>query len=61
MKKSVIFTLLILVAVIGVTLFYFLGTPAPKVSLNPETGLLDARRELTLNLDAQGGLSEKAD
>ena len=59
MKKSVIFTLLILVAVIGVTLFYFLGTPAPKVSLNPETGLLDARRELTLNLDAQGGVLKK--
>ena len=59
MKKSVIFALIILVAVIGMILFYFLGTPAPKVSLSPEAGLLGARRELTLNLDAQGGLLKK--
>lgn len=59
MKKSVLFTLIILTALIGMILFYFLGTPAPKVSLSPETGLLDARRELTLNLDAQGGLLKK--
>ena len=59
MKKSVLFTFISLVAVVGMFLFYFFGTPAPQVSLSPETGLLDARRELTLNLDAQGGLLNK--
>ena len=59
MKNSAIFTSIILVAVIGMILFYFLGTPAPKVSLSPEAGLVGDRRELTLNLDAQGGLLKK--
>ena len=59
MKKSVIIAFISIVAVAGMILFYFFGTPAPQVSLSPETGLLDARRELTLNLDAQGGLLKK--
>jgi murein DD-endopeptidase MepM/ murein hydrolase activator NlpD len=40
-------------------LFYFLGSPAPKVSLTPETGLLGNKRALTLKLDSQGGLVKK--
>ena len=48
-----------MVAVAAMILFYFLGTPAPKMSLSPETGIVDARRELVLNLDAQVGLLKK--
>ena len=59
MKSSTIVTSIILAAVIGILLFYFLGTPAPKVSLSPEAGLVGESRELTLNLDAQGGLLKK--
>lgn len=59
MKKSVLFTLIILMALIGTILFYFLGTPRAKLSLSPETGMLDARRELALTLDAQRGLLKK--
>ena len=61
MKNSTTFTLIMLVAVIGIILFYFLGTPAPKVSISPEAGLIGVRRELTLKLDAQGGLLKKLD
>ena len=59
MKTFTIFTSIILIAVIGMILFYFIGTPAPKVSLSPEAGLVGERRDLTLNLDAQGGLLKK--
>lgn len=59
MKKPVIFALIILAALVGMSLFYFLGTPPPKVSLSPEAGLLDARREVSLNLAAEGGLLKK--
>lgn len=59
MNKTVLFAVIILLAVSGIILFYFLGTPAAKVTISPETGLLDARRELTLNLDAQEGLLKK--
>jgi murein DD-endopeptidase MepM/ murein hydrolase activator NlpD len=59
MKPFTIFTSIILVAVIGMILFYFLGTSAPKVSLSPEAGLVGNRRDLTLNLDAQGGVLKK--
>lgn len=59
MKTFTMFTSIILVAVIGMILFYFLGTPAPKVSLSPETGLVGDTRDITLKLDAQGGLLKK--
>jgi murein DD-endopeptidase MepM/ murein hydrolase activator NlpD len=59
MKNVAIFTSIILVAAIGTVLFYFLGTPAPNVSVSPETGLVGDRRDLTLKLDAQGGLLKK--
>jgi len=59
MKNFTMFGLFVLVAVLGLILFYFLGTPAPDVSLSPETGLLAARRELALKLDAQGGVLKK--
>ncbi len=59
MKSVTIITSIILVAVIGMLLFYFLGTPAPNVSLSPETGLVGESRNLALNLDAQGGLLKK--
>jgi len=51
MKNFTMFGLFVLVAVLGLILFYFLGTPAPDVSLNPETGLLAGRRELALKLE----------
>jgi len=59
MKNFTMFGLFVLVVVLGLILFYFLGTPAPDVSLSPETGLLAARRELALKLDAQGGVLKK--
>jgi len=59
MKTVVTFISIILVAAIGLILFYFLGSPAPKVSLNPETGLVGLNRNLTLNMDAQGGILKK--
>ena len=59
MKKFTMFTTIMFVAVIGISLFYFLGTPAPKVSLSPDAGLVAVRRELTLKLDAQGGYLKK--
>jgi murein DD-endopeptidase MepM/ murein hydrolase activator NlpD len=53
------FASIVLLAVLGIILFYFLGTPAPKVSLSPDAGLIAVRRELTLKLDAQGGILKK--
>ncbi|HTG81529.1 MAG TPA: M23 family metallopeptidase [Geobacteraceae bacterium] len=53
MKKITI--VLVAVLVLGTLLFWFLGSPAPKVSLSPDTGLIAAGRELALKLDAQGG------
>lgn len=59
MKYFTIFASIMLVAVIGIILFYFLGTPAPKASLNPDAGLVGVSRGLTLKLDAQSGFLEK--
>jgi murein DD-endopeptidase MepM/ murein hydrolase activator NlpD len=59
MKNITIFKSIVLVAVLGMVLFYFLGAPAPKVSLSPDAGLLAVSRELTLKLDAQGGVLKK--
>jgi len=59
MKTFAIFSSIILVAVIGTVLFYFLGTPAPNVSVSPEAGLIGDTRDITLKLDAQGGLLKK--
>ena len=59
MKNFRMFASIVLVAVLGIILFYFLGTPAPKVSLSPDAGLIAVRRELTLKLDAQGGFLKK--
>src|ERR1035437_9885603 len=59
MKNITIFKSLVIVAVLGMILFYFLGTPAPKVSLSPDAGLLAVSRELTLKLDVQGGVLKK--
>jgi Peptidase family M23 len=57
MKKNTI--LLVAVVVLATILFYFLGSPAPKVSLSPDAGLVGAGRELALKLDAQGGNLKK--
>ncbi len=43
------------VVVLGTILFYFFGTRAPVVSLNPGSGLVGVARELTVKLDARGG------
>jgi murein DD-endopeptidase MepM/ murein hydrolase activator NlpD len=59
MKNLAMFATLVIVAVLGIILYYFLGTPAPKVSLSPDAGLIAVRRELTLKLDAQGGVLKK--
>jgi len=55
MKTITIFKSIIFVTVLGVILFYFFGTPAPKVSLSPDSGLIGTARELTLKLDTQRG------
>jgi hypothetical protein len=59
MKKFTMFTLIVPAALLGMILYYFLGTPAPGVSVSPEAGLLAARRDLTLKLDARGGVLKK--
>lgn len=59
MRNSAKFVLVVVVAALGLCLFYFLGTPAPKVSLSPDAGAIAARRELALKLDGQGGILKK--
>jgi murein DD-endopeptidase MepM/ murein hydrolase activator NlpD len=59
MRNFKMFVLVVVVAVLGLGLFYFLGTPAPKVSLSPDAGLIGASREFALKLDAQGGILKK--
>ena len=59
MKNFTTFAVVMLVAVIGIILFYFLGTPAPKVSISPDAGLIGLKRELALKLDAPGGVLKK--
>lgn len=59
MKKFTMFNAIALIALLGTILFYFLGTPAPEVLLNPGAGPLGGSRELTLKLDAQGGILKK--
>ena len=59
MKNSVKYVSIAVVAAIGVILFYFLGTPAPKVSLIPDSGPIAAKRELVLKLDAEGAILKK--
>jgi murein DD-endopeptidase MepM/ murein hydrolase activator NlpD len=59
MRNFKMFVLVVVIAVLGLGLFYFLGTPAPKVSLSPDAGSIGAKRELALKLDAQGGILKK--
>lgn len=59
MRNIKILVSIVLVAIIGIILFYFIGTPAPEVSLSPDAGPIAVRRELALKLDAQGGLLKK--
>jgi murein DD-endopeptidase MepM/ murein hydrolase activator NlpD len=56
LKISVI---IVVVTAIGLGLYYFLGTPVPKVSLTPDTGLTGAGREFALNLDGRGGILKR--
>jgi murein DD-endopeptidase MepM/ murein hydrolase activator NlpD len=53
------FAVLVLVATLGIILFYFLAIPAPQVSLSPDTSLIGVRRGFTLKLDARRGLLKK--
>jgi murein DD-endopeptidase MepM/ murein hydrolase activator NlpD len=55
MKNITMYISFVLVAILGTILFYFFGSPAPKVSLSPDAGLLSVSRDLALKLDAQGG------
>jgi len=59
MNFIALFKLIAVVALLGTILFFFLGTPAPDVSLSPDSGLLGVSRELTLKLDAHGGVLKK--
>jgi murein DD-endopeptidase MepM/ murein hydrolase activator NlpD len=59
MRNFTMFVLVVVVALLGLSLFYFLGTPAPKASLSPDAGPVAPRRDLALNLDAQGGILKK--
>jgi murein DD-endopeptidase MepM/ murein hydrolase activator NlpD len=58
-KKFKLFAAIVLVATLGIILYYFLAIPAPAVSLSPDTGLIGVRRGFTLKLDAQRGLLKK--
>jgi murein DD-endopeptidase MepM/ murein hydrolase activator NlpD len=58
-KQFKMFAVLVLVATLGIILFYFLAIPAPQVSLSPDTGLIGVRRGFTLKLDARRGLLKK--
>ena len=59
MRNAKMFVFVVVVAAIGAGLFYFLGTPAPKVTLRPDTGLTGAGREFAMKLDGQGGILKK--
>jgi Peptidase family M23 len=59
MNYSTLFKLIAAIAVVGTILFYFLGTPAPDVSLTPDAGLLGVGRVLTLKLNAPRGVLKK--
>jgi len=59
MKSFATFATIVFVIVAGAALFYFFGTPAPKVSLNPDTGPIAIRKDITLKLDAQRGVLKK--
>ena len=59
MKNITIYKSIALIAVVSMILFYFLGTPAPTVSLSPDAGLIAASRVLTVKFDARGGLLKK--
>jgi hypothetical protein len=59
MRKPSLYVSIVVIAIIGLIAFYFLGTPAPKVSLSPAAGEIAAKRELVLRLDAQGAILEK--
>ncbi|HET6420049.1 MAG TPA: M23 family metallopeptidase [Geobacteraceae bacterium] len=59
MRNAKMFVFVVVVAAIGAGLFYFLGTPAPKVTLSPDTGLTGAGREFAMKLDGQGGILKK--
>ena len=59
MRKPSLYVSIVVIAIIGLIAFYFLGTPAPKVSLSPAAGDIAAKRELVLRLDAQGAILEK--
>lgn len=61
MKKSTMFVSIVVVAVVGLVLYYFFGTPAPNVSLIPGDGPIAAKRVLALKIDAQGGILKKLD
>jgi len=53
------FISIVILVVLGITAYYFLGTPAPAVSLTPDGGPVSASRELAIKLDASGALLKK--
>jgi len=59
MKKPALFVSIVVFAILGLIVFYFLGTPAPVVTLIPAAGPIAAKRELSLKLDARGAVLEK--
>ncbi len=59
MRKFKTSIFVVIVVGIGLGLFYFLGTPAPEVSLSRDAGPIAARKQLDLKLDAHGGILKK--
>lgn len=53
------FILILLVAALGTIAYYFLGTPAPALSMTPDKGPISASRPLILKLDAPGANLKK--
>lgn len=50
---------IITIVLLGLTLFYFFGTPKPSVSLTPDAGPIAVRKELVVKLEAPRGVLKK--
>ena len=59
MRIFKVFVTVLLLATVGIILFYFLATPAPIVSLSPDAGLVGVRRGFALKLDARRAVLKK--
>ena len=59
MKKLKLLAVIVVVALLGIVLYYFLAIAAPHVSLSPDAGLIGVKKGFILKLDAQRGILRK--